>query len=220
MDYDSTRLRFAHERLINDFESRSIDILVGTQMVTKGLDFENVSLVGILSADQMMNFPDFRSHERSFQMLAQVSGRAGRKSKRGKVILQTYSPQHHIIQYVISNDFKKMYNEEIEHRKNFQYPPFYRLIELTIIDKDVDVVNTSSDELAEKLKTALGKRVLGPEFPIIPRIRNLYHKKIVVKIAKEESANKIKTMIRSLIVELQTYPAYKYLRVQADVDPI
>ena len=121
---------------------------------------------------------------------------------------------------MISNDFKKMYNEEIEHRKNFQYPPFYRLIELTIIDKDVDVVNTSSDELAEKLKTALGKRVLGPEFPIIPRIRNLYHKKIVVKIAKEESANKIKTMIRSLIVELQTYPAYKYLRVQADVDPI
>ena len=220
MDYDSTRLRFAHERLITDFEERNIDILVGTQMVTKGLDFENVSLVGILSADQMMNFPDFRSHERSFQMLAQVSGRAGRKSKRGKVILQTYSPDNSIIQDVISNDFEKMYTEEIEHRKNFQYPPFYRLIELTIIDKDVDVVNTSSDELAQKLRTAFGKRVLGPEFPIIPRIKNLYHKKMVIKIAKEESPNKTKAMIRSSILELQKYPAYKYLRVQADVDPV
>jgi primosomal protein N' (replication factor Y) (superfamily II helicase) len=220
MDYDSTRLRFAHERLIADFEARTIDILVGTQMVTKGLDFENVNLVGILSADQMMNFPDFRSHERSFQMLAQVSGRSGRKSKRGKVILQTYSPQHHIVQYVISNDYEKMYNEEIEHRQNFQYPPFYRLIELTIIDKDIDVVNTSAEELADKLKAVLGKRILGPEFPIISRIKNVYHKKIVVKIAKEESANKIKAMIRWLIIELQKYPAYKYLRVQANVDPV
>jgi primosomal protein N' (replication factor Y) len=220
MDYDSTRLRFAHERLITDFTERNIDILVGTQMVTKGLDFENVSLVGILSADQMMNFPDFRSHERSFQMLAQVSGRAGRKSKRGKVILQTYSPENSIIQDVISNDFEKMYSEEIEHRKNFQYPPFYRLIELTVIDKDVDVVNTSADELAIKLRAAFGKRVLGPEFPIISRIKNLYHKKIVIKIAKEESPNKTKALIRSSILELQGYPAYKYLRVQADVDPM
>jgi len=220
MDYDSTRSRFAHERLIHDFEQRTIDILVGTQMVTKGLDFENVSLVGILSADQMIHFPDFRSHERSFQMLAQVSGRAGRKSKRGKVVLQTYSPQHTVIQQVISNDFDAMYNEEIEHRKNFQYPPFHRLIELTIMDKDVDVVNASAQELAEKLKAALGKRILGPEFPIIPRIKNLYHKKILVKIPKEESANTIKKIIRSLIAELQAYPAYKYLRVQTDVDPI
>ncbi len=220
MDHDSTRSRFAHERLLTDFEERNIDILVGTQMVTKGLDFEHVSLVGILSADQMMNFPDFRSHERSFQMLTQVSGRSGRKDKRGKVVLQTYSPQHPIIQHVIKNDFEKMYTEELEHRKNFQYPPFHRLIELTVIDKDLDVVNASSDELAQKLRTAFGKRVLGPEFPIISRIKNLYHKKIVIKIAKEESPNKTKTLIRSSILELQAYPAYKYLRVQADVDPI
>ncbi|TAL60582.1 MAG: primosomal protein N' [Bacteroidetes bacterium] len=220
MDYDSTRSRFAHERLIHDFEERAIDILVGTQMVTKGLDFENVSTVGILSADQMMHFPDFRSHEHSFQMLAQVSGRAGRKSKRGKVILQTYNPQHHIIQRVIENDYEKMYSEEIEHRKKFQYPPFHRLIELTVLDKNLDKVNAFADELGTNLKNALGKRVLGPEFPIIPRIKNLYHKKFVIKIAREESASAIKAQIRAAIDSLHKHEAYKYIKVQADVDPV
>ena len=220
MDLDSTRSRFAHEHLINDFEERKIDILVGTQMVTKGLDFENVSTVGILNADQMMNFPDFRSHERSFQMMAQVAGRAGRNSKRGKVILQTYSPKHKIIQHVIENNFIAMYNEELEHRRIFEYPPFHRLIELTVMDKDIHKINAASEELGKKLKSAFGKRVLGPEFPLIPRIKNLYHKKLVIKISKEESANKVKEKIRSAITELQSYPPYKYLRVQADVDPI
>ncbi|MBI4930307.1 MAG: primosomal protein N' [Bacteroidetes bacterium] len=220
MDYDSTRTKHAHQRLINDFEEQNIDILVGTQMVTKGLDFENVSTVGILSADQAMNFPDFRSHERSFQLLLQVAGRAGRKSKRGKVIIQTYSPSHHIIQHVINNDFVKMYAEEIEHRKNFHYPPFYRLIELTVTDKDVHKVNAFADEFGNELKKAFGKRVLGPEFPMIPRIKNTYHKKLVIKIAKEESANKTKEKINSVILELQKTPAFKYVKVLADVDPM
>ncbi|MBI4945594.1 MAG: primosomal protein N' [Bacteroidetes bacterium] len=220
MDLDSTRSRFAHEHLINDFEERNIDILVGTQMVIKGLDFENVSTVGILNADQMMNFPDFRSHERSFQLMAQVAGRSGRNTKRGKVILQTYSPKHKIIQHVIENNFIAMYNEEMEHRRIFEYPPFHRLIELTVMDKDIHKVNAASEELGKKLKSAFGKRVLGPEFPLIPRIKNLYHKKIVIKIAREESANKAKEKIRSVITELQNYPPYKYLRVQADVDPV
>lgn len=220
MDYDTTRSRFAHERLISDFTEGNIDILVGTQMVTKGLDFEHVSTVGILSADQMMHFPDFRAHERSFQMLAQVSGRAGRKSKRGKVILQTYNPDHHIIAYVISNDYEKMYSEEIEHRKNFHYPPFHRLIELTVLDKNLDKVNAFADELGTTLKHSLGERVLGPEFPIIPRIKNLYHKKFVIKIAREESAQKIKAQLRSAIDALHKHEAYKYIRVQADVDPV
>jgi primosomal protein N' (replication factor Y) len=220
MDLDSTRSRFAHEHLITDFEERNIDILVGTQMVTKGLDFENVSTVGILNADQMMNFPDFRSHERSFQLMAQVAGRSGRNTKRGKVILQTYSPKHKIIQHVIANDFTAMYNEELEHRRIFEYPPFHRLIELTVMDKDIHKVNAASEELGKKLKSAFGKRVLGPEFPLIPRIKNLYHKKIVIKIAREESANKVKEKIRSSITELKSHPSYKYLRVQADVDPV
>lgn len=220
MDYDTTRSRFAHERLINDFSEGNIDILVGTQMVTKGLDFEHVSTVGILSADQMMHFPDFRSHERCFQMLAQVSGRAGRKRKRGKVIMQTYKPEHHIIQYVIDNNYEKMYSEEIEHRKNFHYPPFHRLIELTVVDKNIDKVNAFSDELGTILKNELGQRVLGPEFPIIPRIKNLYHKKLVIKIAREESAHQIKTLIRLAIDSLHRHEAYKYIKVQADVDPV
>ena len=219
MDYDSTRSKLSYQRLINDFEEQNIDILVGTQMVTKGLDFENVSTVGILSADQAMNFPDFRSHERSFQLLLQVAGRAGRKSKRGKVIIQTYAPSHPILQYVLNNDFKKMYAEEIEHRKNFQYPPFFRIIELTVMDRDVHKVSAFADELGDQLKSVFGKRVLGPEFPLVSRIKNMYHKKLIIKIDKDESGTKTKEKINALVAELQTNQAFKYIRVQADVDP-
>ena len=219
MDLDSTRSKFAYQHLINDFEERHIDILVGTQMVTKGLDFDNVSVVGILSADQMMNFPDFRSHERSFQIMSQVAGRAGRKNK-GKVIVQTYAPSHPIIAHVVKHDFTKMYSEEIKHRKNFAYPPFHRLIELTVIHRDMDTVNLAADELVSKLKELLGKRVLGPEFALIPRIKNLYHKKILLKIAREESPAKVKKKIFELISRMQNNDAYKAVKVQADVDPI
>jgi len=226
MDLDSTRSKHSYQRLLGDFEERNIDILVGTQMVTKGLDFDNVSTVGILSADSMMNFPDFRSHERSFQIMAQVSGRAGRKEK-GKVIIQTYDPTHATIQHVIKNDFSSMYTEEIEHRKKFRYPPFHRIIELTVMDKDIHKINSASDVLGKKLRSAFGNRVLGPEFPLIPRIKNLYHKKIIIKIAREESAVKAKAKISALIAELQgnhlpyeNPSPYKYLRIQADVDPM
>lgn len=220
MDLDSTRSKHSYLRLLSDFEDRNIDVLVGTQMVTKGLDFDNVSTVGILSADSMMNFPHFRSHEKSFQMMAQVAGRSGRKDKRGKVIIQTYEPKNHIIQQVIKNDFKTRYDEEIEHRNIFQYPPFHRLIELTIMHRDADITNIASDELAQKLKSLLGKRVLGPEYAIIPRIKNLYHKKILLKIAREESSSKVKEKIVQIISRLQNSDAYKSLRVQADVDPV
>jgi primosomal protein N' (replication factor Y) len=220
MDYDSTRSRLAYQQLLNNFEEGNIDVLVGTQMVTKGLDFENVSTVGILSADLMLNFPDFRSHERTFQMLAQVAGRAGRKNKRGKVILQTYWPKHPVIQHVINNDFEKLYREEIAHRKNFQYPPFHRLIELTVMDKDIHKVSVASDELAKKLRNLFGKRILGPEFPLVPRIKNVYLIKIIIKIAKEESAYKVKEKIRSLIIDFQKEPAYRGVSVKIDVDPM
>ena len=219
MDLDSTRSKFAYQHLINDFEERNIDILVGTQMVTKGLDFDNVSVVGILSADQMLNFPDFRSHERSFQIMSQTAGRAGRKNK-GRVIVQTHSPSHPIVQHVVQHNFAKMFSEEIEHRKNFKYPPFYRLIELTVMHRDMDIINLAADELAQKLKSLLGKRVLGPEFALIPRIKNLYHKKILLKIAREESSVKVKEKIFELISHLQNNDAYKAVKVQADVDPV
>ena len=220
MDLDSMRSKHSYLRLLSDFEEQNIDVLVGTQMLTKGLDFDNVGTVGILSADAMMNFPDFRSHERSFQIMAQVAGRAGRKSKQGKVIIQTYDPKHITIQHVIKNDFAAMYTEEIKHRRNFHYPPFHRLIELTVMHRDIDTVSHSAEELADKLKSFLGKRVLGPEFALIPRIKNLYHKKILIKIGREESASKVKEKIRELIVNLQNNDAYRAVRVQADVDPM
>jgi len=220
MDLDTTRSKFAHQHIIQDFEGGNIDILVGTQMVTKGLDFENVSMVGILNADSMLNFPDFRSFERSYQLMAQVSGRAGRKNKRGKVIIQTQNPDHSIIQEVVHNNFLAMYTEQLLDRKNFNYPPFFRLIEITIIHRDVDMVNASSKYLADELKKHFKKRVLGPEFPIVSRIRNLYHKNILLKIEREASVAQVKKILSGLLIRFKTNSDYKSIRVQIDVDPM
>lgn len=220
MDLDTTRSKFAHQHIIQDFEDRNIDILVGTQMVTKGLDFDNVSVVGILNADSMLNFPDFRSFERSFHLMAQVAGRAGRKDKRGKVIIQTHNPDHSIIQEVIANDYESMYTGQLLDRKNFDYPPFYRLIELTIIHKDIDMVNAAAKELADALRIHFSKRVLGPEFPLISRIRNLYHKTILLKIEREASVAKVKKIISDLLIQFKSSADYKAVRIQVDVDPV
>lgn len=153
-------------------------------------------------------------------MLAQVSGRAGRKNKQGKVIIQTFSPKHSVINHVIGNDFTAMYSEELLHRENFHYPPFTRLIQLTIIDRDVTKTNSSAEELGNKLKEDFGKRVLGPEFPLVPRVNNLFHKKLLIKIGKDESASRVKEIIRKRIADLHNHPDFKSVRVQADVDPV
>ncbi|MDQ3048289.1 MAG: primosomal protein N' [Bacteroidota bacterium] len=220
MDLDTTRSKFAHQHIIHDFEERNIDILVGTQMVTKGLDFDNVSMVGILNADSMLNFPDFRSFERSYQLMAQVSGRAGRKNKRGKVIIQTQNPDHSIVQEVIANDYLSMYTNQLLDRKNFNYPPFYRLISLTVIHRDVDLVNASSKFLADELKRHFAKRVLGPEFPLVSRIRNLYHKNILLKIERDASVAQVKKIVSEILVAFKTNTDHKAVRVQIDVDPM
>lgn len=220
MDLDTTRSKFAHQHIIQDFEEGKIDILVGTQMVTKGLDFDNVSMVGILNADSMLNFPDFRSFERSYQLMAQVAGRAGRKNKRGKVIIQTQNSEHSIIQDVIHNNFLSMYTNQLADRKTFNYPPFYRLIEITLIHKDVDMVNASSKYLADELKRHFKKRVLGPEFPLVSRIRNLYHKNILLKIEREASVVQVKKVLSDLLVLFKTNIDFKAVRVQVDVDPM
>ncbi len=220
MDLDTTRSKFAHQHIIQDFEDRNIDILVGTQMVTKGLDFDNVSVVGILNADSMLNFPDFRSFERSFHLMAQVSGRAGRKDKRGKVIIQTQNPEHSIIQEVIANDYLSMYTEQLLDRKNFNYPPYYRLIELTIIHKDLDMVNAASKELADTMRKQFSKRVLGPEFPLISRVRNLYHKNILLKIERDVSVGQAKRIINELLIKFKADNNYKSVKIQIDVDPV
>ncbi|MCC6838457.1 MAG: primosomal protein N', partial [Bacteroidia bacterium] len=220
MDLDTTRSKFAHQHIIQDFEDGNIDILVGTQMVTKGLDFDNVSMVGILNADSMLNFPDFRAFERSYQLMAQVSGRAGRKNKRGKVIIQTHNPDHSIIQNVWNNDYLSMYTNQLLDRKNFHYPPYYRLIEITLIHKDLDLVNASSKFLADQLKIHFAKRVLGPEFPLVSRIRNLYHKNILLKVEREASVVQVKKILNEIITMFKNDTTFKPVRIQLDVDPM
>jgi primosomal protein N' (replication factor Y) len=219
MDLDSTRTKYAHQRIINDFEEQRIQILVGTQMVTKGLDFDNVSLVGILNADNMLNFPDFRAHERSFQLMEQVSGRAGRKAKQGKVIIQTYNPLHPIIQYVVWHDYHAFFRAQLQDRNKFQYPPFNRLIILRIKHRDPNVLNRAAKDLAQDLRADLGKRVLGPEFPLVSRIQNWYIKQIMVKIERGPNVAGFKALIRAKIDELLKIPGYRQVKVITDVDP-
>ncbi|MBI2268854.1 MAG: primosomal protein N' [Bacteroidetes bacterium] len=220
MDLDTTRTKYAHRQIISDFEDRNIDILVGTQMVTKGLDFDNVALVGILNADSMLNFPDFRSFERSYQLMAQVSGRAGRKDKRGKVIIQTYNPGHAVINDVVNNNYLSMYTSQLLDRKNFNYPPFYRLIEITLKFKDMDVLNEGAKFVAGKLREQLGSRVLGPEFPLVARVRNEYLKAIMIKVERETSITSAKKIINEVFVDFKNQPAFKQVKLHVDVDPL
>jgi len=220
MDLDSTRSKYAYQSIISDFEERRIDLLVGTQMVTKGLDFDNVSLVGILNADNMISFPDFRSYERSYQLMAQVSGRAGRKNKRGKVIIQAYNPNHSVIRDVVEHNYLSMYQSQILERRNFKYPPFYRLIGLSLKHKDARLLNEAARELAILLRDKLQNRVLGPEYPLISRIKNLYIKNILVKLEKSESLKDQKQVMLETISRFKGEGRYKGIRVVVDVDPV
>lgn len=220
MDLDSTRTKYAHHRIINDFEERRIQVLVGTQMVTKGLDFDNVSLVGILNADNMLNFPDFRSHERSYQLMEQVSGRAGRKAKQGKVVIQSNNPAHPIIQYVVLHDYFAYFRSQLQDRNKFHYPPYYRLIVLRLKHRDQNVLNKAARDLAQDLRADLGKRILGPEYPLVSRIQNWYIKQILVKIERGPNVSGLKELIKVKIEDLQKISGYRQVRVIVDVDPI
>jgi primosomal protein N' (replication factor Y) len=187
MDQDTTRKKHAHAKLIEALENKEIDILVGTQMLAKGLDFRNISLVGVMNADNLLNFPDFRSHERSFQLLQQVAGRAGRTSKRGKVIIQTFNPHHQILQQVSLNNYEEMYEQQLEERHQYKYPPYYRTIKVTFKDRKDQKMQRASKWFGEALRLKLKDSVLGPEPPPIGRIRNLYISNILIKISKERS---------------------------------
>ena len=199
LDLDSTRSKNAYEEILSDFENRKIDILIGTQMVTKCLDFDNVSLVGILDADMLLKRPDFRAYERSYQLMSQVAGRAGRKEKRGKVIIQTADPEHLVIQLVMKHDYFGFYKNEIIERENFFYPPFYKMITLTLKHKEEFLVYRAALELAQSLLDVFKERVLGPEFPLIKRIQNLFLKEIKLKIERTASDKKVKERIASTI---------------------
>lgn len=220
MDLDSTRSRNSFQLLINDFEEGRIDILVGTQMVAKGLDFGNVTIIGIISADSMLNYPDFRAFERSFQMLSQVSGRAGRRTKQGKVIIQAYDISHRVISQVVRNDYEEMFDTEILERRNFHYPPLYRLIQLDVKHKDFSRLTTIAASLAGILRSQFGDRILGPEAPLISRIRNYYIQAILIKIEKEGvSVQKIKDALGAILTTFDADPANKGVYIQVDVDP-
>jgi primosomal protein N' (replication factor Y) len=218
IDLDTTRTRKAFEKITGAFENGSIDILVGTQMITKGLDFKNVSLVGILNADNLLNHPDFRAYERSFQLLAQVSGRAGRKNKQGKVIIQTSDPENSVIQKVISNNYEEMFQEQLSERKMFKYPPFYRLITIILKHRDYADLDKISTELSNELRTRFGRRVLGPESPVINRIKLLYIKNIWLKIEREVSVVSTKRQMQEIIGEIKS--RHKSIVISIDVDPL
>jgi primosomal protein N' (replication factor Y) len=219
LDLDSTRSKNAYETILGDFENRKIDILIGTQMVSKGLDFDNVSLVGILDADMLLNRPDFRAFERSYQLMTQVAGRSGRKGKRGSVIIQTGDPDHWVIQKVINHDYIGFYESEIIERKNYFYPPFFKMIEFTLKHRDEHVIDQASIVFANALREIFKERVIGPEFPIVRRIQNLYLKSIKLKVEKDISDKKIKERIQQLIDAFYTVPLHKSIRIVVDVDP-
>jgi len=220
MDLDTTRSKKSYDKILSDFEQLKVDILIGTQMVTKGLDFERVSLVGILNADNMLNFPDFRAHERAYQLMAQVSGRAGRKNKRGTVILQTTSPEHPIIGQIIRNDFKAMFATQCEERKLFRYPPYFRLIQIVLRHRNSNVLNQAASQMAKDLHAVFGERVLGPNVPIVSRIQNLYIKHILLKIEVDASSEKAKNILRQITNQVIADSRFKALIVSLDVDPI
>ncbi|MCX6285846.1 MAG: primosomal protein N' [Bacteroidetes bacterium] len=219
MDLDTTRSKHSHQNIITGFEEQKIDILVGTQMVTKGLDFDHVSTVCILNADNMLSFPDFRSEERSFQLMAQVSGRSGRKKKRGKVIIQTYNPAHPIIQSVVKHDYSGMYSYQLGERRKFKYPPFYRLILLKVKHRDAELVNRAALDLAKKLTKVFGNRILGPEYPPVARIMNQYLKHILIKVEVESSVLLAKSRLLEVRGAFYQNPEYHPVKIIIDVDP-
>ena len=218
MDQDTTRGKYSFEKLIDSFRNREIDILVGTQMLAKGLDFDNVSLVGIMNADTMLYHPDFRAFERSFQMMTQVAGRAGRSDKIGNVIIQTYNPNHNIIRQVTHNDYLNMYKEQLYERQIYKYPPFFRLIKLTLKHRDFDKLKEGSMWLYQVLQQNLSLPVLGPEEPAINRIRNEYIRTIMIKIPHNHSLVNTKKTIQKILNSFEVIAQYRTIKVNNNVD--
>jgi primosomal protein N' (replication factor Y) len=218
LDYDTTRGKEAFSRIISAFESGEVDFLVGTQMVTKGLDFDRVSLVGILNADSLFHFPEFRANERGFQLLAQVSGRAGRRD-HGKVVIQAYAKDHPVIHYVLKHDFRGFYMHELDERHKFNYPPYCRLIEIRLKHKDERKLERMSIELSRILRTRFGNRVLGPTVPYVNRVRNYYLRNLMLKIEKGLAVAEVKRLLMTSLEEYRAIPENRQLFIQVDVDP-
>lgn len=223
MDQDTTNGKYGYEKILAKFEQQETQILVGTQMISKGLDFENIGLVGVMNADALIHSPDYRAYERSFQLLLQVSGRAGRSAQRGKVLIQTYNPQHPVIQQVLQNDFKGMYQNQIEERQSFSYPPFVQMIKITLKHTNFNRTNEGAEWFANALKEAFaskkGIEILGPEFPLISRIRNEYMKDVLVKVKPSElSIHHTKEQIKRIEISFQSISNFRAIRVSYLID--
>lgn len=220
MDLDTTRTRSAYEKIIADFEQGKTDILIGTQMVSKGLDFDHVSVVGILNADTMLNYPDFRSYERAFQLMAQVAGRAGRKNKRGRVVLQTKSIDHPIIHQVIANNYEGMVDGQLAERQMFHYPPYYRLVYVYLKNKNEGLLEQMAAVMGDKLRAVFGNRVLGPDKPPVARVQTLYIRKIVLKVEHTAPMARARELLLRIQREMLEDDRYRSLIVYYDVDPL
>jgi primosomal protein N' (replication factor Y) len=218
MDQDTTRGKFGFEKIIDSFKNQEIEILVGTQMLAKGLDFNNVSLVGIMNADTMLYHPDFRAFERSFQMMTQVAGRSGRSEKQGKVVIQTYNPNHNTIQQVTNNDYIGMYKEQLYDRQIYKYPPYFRLVKLTLKHRDFDKLKEGAMWLYQVMSQNLALPVLGPEEPPISRIRNEYIRTILIKIPQNSPIGSTKKTIQKILNSFEAVPQYRAIKVAINVD--
>ena len=219
MDLDTTRTRTAYERLISDFSQGKTQLLIGTQMVTKGLDFDRVSLVGILDADAMLNYPDFRSYEHALMMMAQVAGRAGRKGRQGLVILQTRNPELPVVGQVVANDYAGFYRSLLAERRDFCYPPYFRLVYVYLKHRHDDLVSTAATELAGRMRQVFGKRVLGPDKPAVARVKQLHIRKIVLKVETAADYRRVRTALRTIQAQLMADKRYSQLQIYFDVDP-
>lgn len=219
MDWDSTRGKWDFDNIIEKFHDEKIQILVGTQMVVKGLDFKNVLLVGVINADNILNFPDFRAHERSYQMLTQVAGRAGRLDKKGKVIIQTFQPDHPVLLQVLNYDYEQLFQTQKKERINYRYPPFYRMVKITFKCRDYENVNKASDWFSNVIKSLYKGTILGPVFPAIMRVRNQYQKQLIIKLDHDLKPNELKKLLMKIYKSFQTISEFKSTRVNFDADP-
>ncbi|MDD4514985.1 primosomal protein N' [Massilibacteroides sp.] len=220
LDFDTTRTKTAYERILADFDSGKTQILIGTQMISKGLDFANVSVVGIINADSLMNFPDFRAHERAYQLMAQVSGRAGRRETPGMVVLQTSQPEHPLIRMVMRSAYKEMVKLQLSERSMFKYPPYYRLITLVLRSRNETALRECATLYADKLRLLFGDRVLGPVIPVVTRVQTLYLRNIVLKIEIAASIASTRELLEKVYTEMQSVPSFRQIIFHYDVDPV
>jgi primosomal protein N' (replication factor Y) len=219
LDYQSTRTKTAFEKIITDFENRDTDVLIGTQMITKGLDFENLRLVGILDADHSLNFPDFRAAERSFQLFTQVAGRAGRRNNQGLVMIQTSRPENPVIQHVVKHEYNDFFEEEIQEREKFNYPPFARLIKMSLMHKDYELTEKAGDMMAMLIREKVGDMLLGPEEPYVSKIRGRFIRQMMIKITPDQNLKAVKHFVGDMVFQFKGIKEYKQVRVVVDVDP-